>query len=91
MLVFDAARRTLTNCLKGCTITALTSDILLRYLVAAGSLSLSVSLRQLHNQRSYGFEAYSVSIYSSSGLLRSARDEQRTHSWLNSATRGGAS
>ena len=52
--VFDAARRTLTNCLKGCTITALTSDILLRYLVAAGSLSLSVSLRQLHHQRSYG-------------------------------------
>jgi len=54
MLVVDAARRTLTNCLKGCTITALTSDILLRYLVAAGSLSLSVSLRQLHHQRSYG-------------------------------------
>ena len=27
MIGFDAARRTLTNCLKGCTITALTSDM----------------------------------------------------------------
>ena len=27
MLVLDAARRALTNCLKGWTITALTSDI----------------------------------------------------------------
>ena len=81
---FRRSATTLTNCLKGWTITALTSDMVAALSGRCGSLSLSVSLRQLHNQRSYGFEAYSVSIYSSSGLLRSARDDQRTHSWLNS-------
>ena len=66
MLVFDAARRALTNCLKGWTITALTSDML-RYLVAAVAVAIWVAaataqpleLRRLCVQRS---------IYSSSGL-----------------------
>ena len=40
--VFDAARRTLTNCLKGCTITALTSDIVAALSGRCGSLSLHV-------------------------------------------------
>ena len=77
MLVFDAARRALTNCLKGWTITALTSDIVGSLRGRCGSLSLSGSLRQLHKQRSYGVKAYSASMYSSSGLLCSARGEQR--------------
>ena len=42
MLVFDAARRALTNCLKGWTITALTSDIVGSLRGRCGSLSLHV-------------------------------------------------
>ena len=41
-LVFDAALRALTNCLKGWTITALTSDILAALSGRCGSLSLHV-------------------------------------------------
>ena len=63
---FLTQREALTNCLKGWTITALTSDML-RYLVAAVAVAIWVAaataqpleLRRLCVQRS---------IYSSSGL-----------------------
>ena len=76
MLVFDAARRTLTNCLKGWTITALTSDMVAAGSGRCGSLSLSRSLRQLHNHWSYGVEAYSASYTALLACKRGARGEQ---------------
>ena len=42
IFVFDAAVRALTNCLKGWTITALTSDIVAALSGRCGSLSLHV-------------------------------------------------
>ena len=68
MLVFDAARRALTNCLKGWTITALTSDMVAALRVAAVAVAIWVAAAtaQPAELRLQGLRA---SIYSSSGLL----------------------
>ena len=68
MLVFDAARRALTNCLKGWTITALTSDIFAPLRVAAVAVATTTCKRQLHGEQRYGVDKDSASVYSSSGL-----------------------
>ena len=60
--VFDAARRTLTNCLKGCTITALTSDMVAALRVAAVAVATTTCKRQLHGEQCYGVEASGASI-----------------------------